>query len=63
MEKIGLLKRWTSIIVTLWVLGVGAVIGYLLLRPNSSATALPMTPQLLIGWLNRHHDLQTLPMA
>lgn len=63
MEKLGFLKRWTDIVVILWALGVGAVIGYLLLRPSPSATGLPMTPNWLIGWLNRHHDLRTLPMA
>lgn len=63
MTRTSLLKRWTNIAVTVWVIGVGAVIGYLLLRPSPSASGLPMTPHWLIDWLNRHHDLRTLPMA
>lgn len=47
----------------LWLVAVGSVIAYLLLRPSPSATGLPMAPHWLVSWLNRHHDLRTLPMA
>lgn len=57
------LKRLIGITVFLWVLSIGVVIGYLLLRPSPSASGLPVIPHWLIGWLNRHPDLRTLPMA
>ena len=56
------LKRLIGITVFLWVLNIGVVIGYLLLRPSPSASDLPL-PRSLISWLNWAHDLRTLPMA
>lgn len=54
---------WRNALLALWLISVGAVIAFLLLRSSPSATGLPMTPRWLIHWLNTHHDLRTLPMA
>lgn len=46
-----------------WLAGVGAVVLYLLLRPSPSASGVPFLPDGVVVWLNRYHDLRTLPMA
>ena len=46
-----------------WLAGVGAVVLYVLLRPSPNALGLPLLPGSVVDWLNRYHDLRTLPMA
>ena len=45
-----------------WLLGVGTMVAYLLIRPNPSASDMPL-PSSWIRWLNWAHDARTMALA